>query len=244
MVERKPPEAWTWSHDIESDQIDSLIMPGWHLMRLSSYSKDNHRRFAAVVFKEPGPERSYVLDLDAAAIETQLRETSARPVAISIDANGSQRRFSLVLQKGPAPLSSIHVDLDEASVHELLDDHHSIADIVTYVVEGVRKYAVILEERSEPSWLFTNVTAHELDARLAELGANLLRVRAYVEGGQPQFAAVAERSSVGKWAWYADLDADAVASKLDRNNAYPFDLDATRDERGVRFTVVMYSDRS
>jgi hypothetical protein len=101
MVERKPPEAWTWSHDIESDQIDSLIMPGWHLMRLSSYGKDNHRRFAAVVFKESGPERSYVLDLDAAAIETQLRETGARPVAITIDADGSQRRFSLVLQRGP-----------------------------------------------------------------------------------------------------------------------------------------------
>lgn len=244
MVERKPPEAWTWSHDIEPDQIDSLIMAGWHLMRLSSYGKDNHRRFAAVVFKEPGPERSYALDLDVAAIETQLRETGARPVAITIDAEGSQRRFSLVLQKGPGPLSSIHVDLDEAGVHKLLDDHHSIADFVTYVVEGVRKYAVILEERSEPSWLFTNVTAHELDAKLAELGANLLRVRAYVEGGQPRFAAVAERSSVGKWAWYTDLDADAVASKLDRNNAYPFDLDATRDERGVRFTVVMYRDRS
>ena len=57
-----------------------------------------------------------------------------------------------------------------------------------------------------------------------------------------KFAAVAERSNVGKWAWYADLDADAVASKLDRNNAYPFDLDATHDERGVRFTVVMYRD--
>ena len=152
MVERKPPEAWTWSHDIEPDQIDSLIMAGWHLMRLSSYGKDNHRRFAAVVFKEPGAERSYALDLDAAAIETRLRETNARPVAITIDAGGSQRRFSLVLQKGPGPLSSIHVDLDEASVRKLLDGRHSIADFVTYVVDGVRKYAVILEERSGPSW--------------------------------------------------------------------------------------------
>ena len=245
MVERKPPEAWTWSHDIAPDQIDSLIMPGWHLMRLSSYGKDNHRRFAAVVFKEPGAEQSYALDLDAAAIETRLRETGARPVAITLDADGPPRRFSLVLQKGPGPQSSIHVDLDEAGVRNLLDGRHSIADFVTYVVDGVRNYAVIMEERSGPSWWFTNVTAHELDARLADLGANLLRVRAYTysENGQQRFAAVAEQSSVGKWAWYAGLDADAVASKLDRNNAYPFDLDATRDERGVRFTVVMYRDK-
>ena len=242
MFERTPPEAWSWSHDIKSDQIDSVAMPGWHLMRLSSYGKDNHRRFAAVVFKEPGPELSYVLDLDAAAIEARLRETGAQPVAITVDADGSQPRFSLVLQNGLERLSSLHVDLDEAGVHALLDDDHRIADFVTYLVDGVRKYAVILEERSGPSWFFTDVTAPELDTRLAQLDATLLRVRAYVEEGRQKFAAVAERSNLGKWSWYADLDADAVASKLDRNNAYPFDLNATHDERGVRFTVVMYRD--
>lgn len=244
MFERKPPEAWSWSHDIKPDQIDSLAMPGWHLTRLSSYGKDNHRRFAAVVFKEPGPEPDYALDLEAAAIEARLRETDARPVAITVDADGLQPRFSLVLQNGLGRLCNLHVDLDEAGVHALLDDDHCIADLVTYLVDGVRKYAVILEERSGPSWFFTNITGHELDVRLAQLGAGLLRVRAYVEEGQGKFAAVAERSNVGKWSWYADLDADAVASKLDRNNAYPFDLDATRDECGVRFTVVMYRDGS
>ncbi|MEO7560242.1 MAG: hypothetical protein ABIT23_08335 [Nitrosospira sp.] len=243
MAARKPPETWYWSHDIESDQIGGVVAPGMHLMRLSSYGTGNHRRFAALVFKGPGPERSYALDLDAAAVEARLRETGVRPVAVTVDADGSQRRFSLVLQKGPGPLSNFHVDLDEASVRKLLDDHHGIADFVTYVVDGARKYAVILEEQSGPSWFFTNVTAHELDVRLAELGANLLRVRAYAEDGQRRFAAVAERSSVGKWAWYAGLDADAVASKLDANNAYPFDLDATRDEHGVHFTVVMYRDK-
>lgn len=245
MIERKSPEAWTWSHDIEPDQIDSLIMPGWHLMRLSSYGKDNQRRFAALVFKAPGSERSYALDLDAAAIEALLRETDTRPVAVTVDRDGLKPRFSLVLQKGlePQPQSSFHADLDEAGVRALLDGRHGIADFVTYLVDGVRKYAVILEEQSGPSWWFTHVTARELDAQLAGLGANPLRVRAYVESGQPWFAAVAEQSSVGKWTWYADLDADAVASKLDHNNACPFDLDATRDERGVRFTVVMYRDK-
>lgn len=243
MATREPPETWYWSHDIKSDQIDDIVAPGTHLMRLSSYGTGNHRRFAALVFKGPGPECSYALDLDAAAIEARLRETRTRPVAITVDASGSQRRFSLILQKGPESLSNLYVDLDEARVHKLLDDRHGIADFATYVVDGARKYAVILEERSGPSWFFTHVTAHELDARLTQLSADLLRVRAYVEDGQQRFAAVAERSSPGKWAWYAGLDADAVASKLDANNAYPFDLDATRDEHGVHFTVVMYRDK-
>ena len=35
-----------------------------------------------------------------------------------------------------------------------------------------------------------------------------------------------------------------VAKNLEENDSYPYDLDATRDERGqLRFTVVMYRDR-
>ena len=244
MVVRNPPESWFWSHDVHPDHFDDVVLPGYRLMRLSSYGKGDRRRFAAGLFREPGPEQRYVIDVDAAAVETHLRQNDARPVAITVDADDSQRRFSLALEKEPGPLTSLHVDLDETSVRKLLDDHHGIADFVTYVVDGARKYAVILEERSGPSWLFTHVTARELDARLGELGATLLRVRAYSEGGQQRFAAVAERSNVGKRAWwYTDLDGDTVARRLDSNNAYPFDLDATRDERGVRYTVVMYRDR-
>jgi hypothetical protein len=65
------------------------------------------------------------------------------------------------------------------------------------------------------------------------------RLRAYVQDGQPLLAAVAERSARGFSAWYDGLDADGVAQKLDRHRAYPVDLGATRDDRGVRYTVVM-----
>ena len=245
MTVRNPPESWFWSHDIEPDNFNNVVTPGSRLVCLSSYGTGDRRRFAAILFMEPGPERSYVIDLDAAEIEAHLRQSDARPVAITVDADDSRRRFSLLLEKGPGPLTSVHVDLDEASVRKLLDDRHGIADFVTYIADGARKYAVILEERSEPSWFLTNVTAQELDARLADLGATILRLRTYVADGQRRFAAVAERSDAGKGAWwYTGIDGDTVARKLDRNHAYPFDLDAVRDEQGVRYTVVMYRDRS
>jgi hypothetical protein len=70
-------------------------------------------------------------------------------------------------------------------------------------------------------------------------------LRGYIEDGRQLFAAVAEKSNVGKEAWwYTDIDADTVARQLDRNNAYPIDLDATRTEQGIRFTVVMYRGKS
>jgi hypothetical protein len=242
MTARKPPEAWFWSHDIRSNQIGHVVTSGMRLMRLSSYGPSERRRFAALVYKEPGPERRHVLDLDAAALEAHLRDTGARPVAITVD-NAAVPRFSVVVETGPGPLCSAHTGLDEAGARALIDDGHGIADFATYVAGGARKYAVIREERSAPSWLLTGVTAHELDGRLLELGATLVRLRAYVEDGRPMLAGVAERSRVASWAWYSDLDPDAVARNLETNDAYPVDLDATRNENGLRFAVVMYRDR-
>jgi hypothetical protein len=242
MTARKPPETWFWSHDIQPDQIPSIVMPGMRLVRLSSYGKGTARRFAALVFKEPGPARSYALDLDAAALAAKLAETGARAVGITVDALDDGPRFSVVLEAGPGPLSSVHVDLDEAGVRALLDDHHTIADLATYVTSGGRKYAVIVEDHDGPSWFITGVSAHELDARLLTHNAQLVRLRAYTSGtgGKRELAAVAVPTRQPGWAWYAELDGDAVARNLETNDAYPFDLDATRDDRGVRFTVVMY----
>jgi hypothetical protein len=251
---KRPPETWFWSHDIKSTQIDSVVMPGTRLMRLSSYGPAERRRFAALLYQETGPERRYALDLDAAALAARLRDTGARPVAITAgpaDGGDGTVRFSVVLETGPGPLSSAHVDLDEAGVRALLDGQHCIADLATYTAGGARRFAVIVEERTVPSWLFVGVSPAELDAHLLEHGAALVRVRSYVDAGGPRLAAVAERVRVAGWAWYADLDADGVARKLEDNAAYPVDLDAVVPSRGspgaeppgVRFTVVMYRQR-
>jgi hypothetical protein len=239
MAARKPPEAWFWSHDIRADQIKHVVTPGMRLMRLSSYGSGGQRRFAALIYKDAGPERSYAVDLDAAALDAKLRETGARPVAITVDVGDAGPRFSVVLQHGPGPLCSAQVDLDEAGVRALLDDQHGVADIATYVAGGARKYAVVIEERATPSWLLTGLTAQQLDARLLELDASLVRLRAYIEDGQQKLVAVAERARGAGWAWYTDLDGDAVARNLENNRAYPIDLDAGRDARGTRFSVVM-----
>jgi len=242
---KKPPETWFWSHDIKSTQIDSVVMPGTPLMRLSSYGPAERRRFAALIYKDTAPDRSYAIDLDGAALAARLRDTGARPVAITAGPGDGDAAlgFSVVLETGPGPLFSAHVDLDEAGVRALLDDRHCIADLGTYTAGGARRFAVIVEERTGPSWLFVGVSPAELDAQLLELGATLVRLRSYAGAEGARLAAVAERVRVARWAWYADLDADGVARKLEDNAAYPVDLDAVRDERGVRFSVVMYHQR-
>jgi hypothetical protein len=242
MNHKKAPETWYWSYDIKPEQLGSILVPGVRLMRLSSYRKSGNPRLAALTYKDNGPARRHVLDLDAAAAATLVRDTGERPVAITVDpgATGAPR-FSLIVETGPGPVSSLHLDLDAAGARALLDDHHAIADLATYGSGGDRRYAVIVEERAAHSWLLTGVTAHELDAKLVEHSAALTRVRAYREGGRQLYAAVAERAETAGWAWYGGLDPDAVARNLERNESYPVDLDATRDdEQGLRFSVVMY----
>lgn len=245
MAARKPPENWFWSHDIKPTQLDHVVTPGMRLVRLSSYGSGDARRFAALLYKAPGPDRSYAIELDAAALAARLAETGARPVGLTVstDPDPAVRRFSVVLETGPGSPATLHVDLDEAELRARLDGQHGVVDLVTYVTGGSRRYAAILEDRPGPSWLVTGVTANQLDAQLIELDARLLRVRGYLERGQRWFAAVAEPTGAGSWAWYPDLDADRVARSLESNHAYPFDLDATRDDRGVTFAVVMYRDR-
>lgn len=240
----KPPESWFWSHDIDPHHIDDAVLPGMHLTRLSVYGSGKSRRFAAIALRESGIEGIYLQDVAAADLDSKIAGTGARPVSITAADVDGQLRFSLTLQKGSEPKTSMHINLDEAGLNQLINDQRRIADFTTYVAGGVRKYAAIVEERPGPSWVFTHVTAKELDAQLRKHNATPLRIRGFVEGGTRYFTAVAERFDAGAWHWYDDIDGDTVASKLDSNNAYPFDLEAYRDERGVHFTVVMYRDRS
>jgi hypothetical protein len=230
MAVRKP-ENWTWSHDIKPHQIESVVLPGNRLMRLSSYGEGDRRRFAALVY--PGAGRSYQLDLDAAA----LQALDGRAVAITASTDA---KFSVVLEQGPGAVTAVHVDLEAEALQQLADPQHAILDVATYVVAGQRRFVAIVEDRAAESTVLVGVTAAEIDAQVVKAGATLTRVRAYTEGGATKFVAIAERVKQAGWAWYADLDGDGVARQLENNAAYPVDLDATRGDRGVRFTVVMY----
>ena len=238
------PDSWYWAHDIAPDQVASVVTEGMSLVRLSAYGSGDRRRFAALVYVQPTPRRTYLLDLDGAALAEGLRQAPGRPVAVTV-ADGVPPRFSVVLDAEPGPESVLHLDLDEAAAMALLDGAHGIVDFAAYGAGDGLRYAVVTEERPGESWLLTGLSAGDLDAGLAELGAVPVRVR---ECGRDRVAAgaepaVAERSRRGDRERYRGLGADGVARRLDDNDAYPIDLDATKDERGIRFTVVMGRDR-
>jgi len=243
---RKPPDSWFWSHDIQPHHLDDLPFPGSRLMRISAYSAlsgEKGRRFAAIIFQETGTDSSVVHDIPLAELEARMTSSGERPVSITAEDVTGQPYFSLVLHQEPGPDVKISTDLDAAGLSQLSNDQRRIADFTSYVVNGVRKYAAIVEERSGPSLVFTRVTAKELEAQLRKHNVTPVRIRGFSEGNERFFTAVAERFDAGSWNWYDHIDADTVADKLEAHNAYPFDLEAYRTEQGIRYTVIMYRDR-
>jgi Bacterial tandem repeat domain 1 len=237
---RKPPVGWMWSHDIEPDQVNDIAVVKYHLVRLCSYSSGKDRRFAAISFSETGiSEASYLIDMLASELDQKIDGTAT---SITCDEINNELRFSVLFQKEQGPQASIRVDLDQAGLIGLNTNQNRIVDFTTYIRGGLRRYAAIVEERPGPSIVFARLTAQELDTQLHKSHLTPVRIRGFFEGGTQYFTAVVEDMDVGDWAWYYDLTADEVASKLEKHNAYPVDLQAYRGEHGVRYTVVMYRD--
>jgi hypothetical protein len=239
---RKPPVGWIWSHDIELNQLGEIAMANYHLVRLCIYGNGENRRFAAISFSETGvSEVSLKIDMIASELNKKINGTAT---SITCDEINNELRFSVLFQKESGTRTSIYTDLDQAGLIGLNTDKNRIADFTTYTNGGgMRRYAAILEERSGSSIVFAHLTAQELDAQLRKSYFTPVRIRGFFEDGTHYFTAVAEDIDVGEWAWYHDLTDDEVASKLERHNAYPADLQAYRDERGVRYNVVMYRDK-
>jgi hypothetical protein len=230
------PEHWLWSHDIKSDQLASLGPRGWSLVSLSSYGGWNHRRFAAIVHKTLGAGRIPLLDLSASEAAERLRHLRVRPVAVTAGP-GPRPLLSVLAESAPGE-SRLAADLSEDDVRAL-GTPGGVADIATYTIRGARRYSVVLDPNAGPTLLFTGVTEAQLRRELRRSDATVTRLRSWLQDGELLLTAVAEPSSGGSSHWYAGLDADGVARKLDRHRAYPVDLDATRHDEGVRYTVVM-----
>ncbi|MCE9600506.1 MAG: hypothetical protein K8S54_21285 [Spirochaetia bacterium] len=233
-----PPVGWFWSHDIQADQIGALALPGYQMQRLTVYGSGNLRRFAA--FLERGAAvRFYAIDLKVDQLQTEIRNTRSNAISLCVDASTAEPRFTAILEKNASPSSTVKADLNESELHKLINGPQSVEDLVTYSKNGGRKYAVILGKKDSPWLLFTDLSRNEVASNLDKSKARLTRIRAYSENGKTRYSGVAKPAGSMRWSWYTDLTADALAEKLEDDNGYLLDLDATSATNGLRFTAIL-----
>jgi len=240
MVQPPPPASWFWSHDIEPSQIHQFCVPGSRLVRLSGYGPAGRRRFASLNYLDSGAGAAQVVEGEPAELLTAQPQAGCEPVTVTVSTVDPRPRLVMALQPVPGPAPSLHLDVPEPDAVELVaGGGYGVTDLATYLVDGARRYALIVQPRNLPCWLLTGLTEGQLRRRLKELDATVVRLRRYAEQGERRLVAVAQPAEGRPALWYTDLSADQVARRLEQHHAYPIDLDADHDERGVRFSVVM-----
>jgi hypothetical protein len=238
VIRSRERPVWYWSHDIGWDQFGSVAWPGMRVVSLAGYGELARRRFAAVMHQVPAGADTAVVHLDPDALTTRLRQTGERPVAIA--ATQTESGLVLTVALASAGDSPVHVEVghDEDGVRALLAEHR-VDDLAAYPDGDGCRYAVLVGARAEPSWLVAADRPRELAARLRRLRADVVRLRMVTDHGERRLVALARPAERGFCGWYVGLDADGVGGRLERRRAYPVHLDAVRDERGVRYAVVM-----
>jgi len=238
VIRSRERPVWYWSHDIGWDQFGSVAWPGMRVVSLSGYGEPARRRFAAVMHQVPAGADTSVVHLDPDGLTTRLGRTGERPVAVV--ATRTDSGLVLTVALASAGDSPVHVEVghDEDGVRALLAEHR-VDDLAAYPDGDACRYAVLVGARTEPSWLVAADRPRELGARLRRLRADVVRLRMVTDHGQRRLVALARPAVRGFCGWYVGLDADGVGGRLERRRAYPVHLDAVRDERGVRYAVVM-----
>lgn len=240
---RSAPRFWFWSHDIQPDQVAGLDMPGMRLRRLVNYRRGTEaaRRFAALYYDDDGalaPSHTWLIDVDAATAAAHGSQATA--ISVDVDPETGAVAFTLVLEAQPQAGRVVYTDRDADELSELLDGTRSVLDFATYLRDGSRCYAAIVEPtESGGSVFFPALNPRDLRSTLGPRGVVPTKARAYNVGPAGwHVAVIGEHARGTSWSVLTDIDADDVSGHLEHLQAYPLDLDAFGHGLSVRYALV------
>lgn len=162
-----------------------LAMPGMRMQRLSSYRRgpEATRRFAALYYDDgaiAGSSRSWLVDADADAATAAAHGGRAAGVSVDVVPGGGEVRFTLILDPHPNPDRTLRTDLSADALTALLDGDHAVVDFDTYLRDGTRVFAAVIERRADQgSSLFPGLAQDAVRTTLGPRGVLPTRVRTY-----------------------------------------------------------------
>jgi hypothetical protein len=211
------------------------------LRRLANYRRgpEATRRLAALYYDDDGalaPSHTWLIDVDAATAAAH----GPRAASLSVDVESGAVGFTLVLEAHQHPGRAVYTDLAADDFSALINGDHTVVDLATYVRDGSRCFAAIVEpSEGDGSVFFPSLSPEQIRPTLGPRGVIPTKVRAYHVGPAGwRLALIAEHARGTAWSVLVDIDADDVSERLEHLQAYPLDLDAVGHGMGVRYSAI------
>ncbi|NJN15723.1 MAG: beta-lactamase family protein [Oscillochloris sp.] len=139
---------------------------------------------------------------------------------------------------------SIDVIVDKVNQHKA-----RIIDLETYVVNGSRKYAVVMVGNTGAEakgwWWYVNLNSIQaVSDKLNQHGARLIDIDTFVSNGNRYYNVVMIPNSgadASAWWWYVNVSPQVISQKLDEHKARLIDIEGHGDGT---FTVIMEKNDS
>jgi hypothetical protein len=211
------------------------------LRRLVNYRRGREatRRFAALYYDDDGalaPSHTWLIDVDAATAVAH----GSQAASLSVDVVPESGDVGFTLEAHPHPGRTVHTNLAADEFSALINGNHTVVDLATYMRDGSRCFAAIVEpSEGDGSVFFPSLNPEQIRPALGPRGLIPTKARAYhVRPAGWQLALIAEHVRGTSWSVLVDVDADDVSERLEHLQAYPLDLDAVGHAMSVRFASV------
>lgn len=131
------------------------------------------------------------------------------------------------------------------TIVEKLNDHKArVIDLESYVVDGQRRYAVVMVgntgAQAKSWWWYVNLdSAQAVNDKLTQNQARIIDLDTFVSGGKRYYNVVMIRNSgadASAWWWYYNVSPDFISDKINEHGARIIDLEPHGDNT---FTVVL-----
>lgn len=142
---------WHWYHGQSADQLKArLAAHRSRLIDLESYSQGGATKYAAVMIRNSGVDRSgwwFWRNVPLATVQASATDNGARTFSLDRLPNG---RYNALQIKRKGEFSAYEINVDARRAGDFISQNAGrIVDVDTYVVSGERRFTIVVNDNAD-----------------------------------------------------------------------------------------------
>lgn len=144
-------KSWRWYHGVGAATVKARLKEhGSRLVDLESYSADGTTKYAVVMIRNSGVDRTawwWWRNVPLSAIKANATAKGARTFSIDRLENG---RYNAIQVKRAGEFSAYEINVDARRAGDFVSQNAGrIVDLDTYIVGGKRRYTVVINDNAD-----------------------------------------------------------------------------------------------